>query len=115
MHGLNGQQVSVLRPDGLPSLCASWPPTVHPDHLGLAHWLCAQWQVPLWISATDYQTAKNLIAASTATHDGQQSDRFFQIPVEKIQDEAVLAALKDRTLQFGHMVPALPPAVCAAV
>ena len=78
---------------------------MHPDHLGLAHWLCARWQVPLWISATDYQTAKNLIA-STATHDGHQAIGFFKS--HGLRDEGVLAALKDRTLQFGHMVPALP-------
>jgi hypothetical protein len=27
---------------------------MHPDHIGLAHWLCARWNAPLWISATDY-------------------------------------------------------------
>jgi glyoxylase-like metal-dependent hydrolase (beta-lactamase superfamily II) len=78
---------------------------MHPDHLGLAHWLCAHWQVPLWISATDYQTAKNLIA-STSTHDSQQAIAFFMS--HGLSDPTVLAALKDRSLQFGHMVPALP-------
>ena len=98
------QQVFDQCLDGLPILRVM-ATHMHPDHLGLAHWLCAQWQVPLWISATDYQTAKNLIA-STATHDGQQAIAFFKS--HGLQDEAVLAALKDRTLQFGHMVPALP-------
>ena len=31
---------------------------MHPDHIGLAHWLCQRWNVPLWISALDYQVAK---------------------------------------------------------
>jgi glyoxylase-like metal-dependent hydrolase (beta-lactamase superfamily II) len=78
---------------------------MHPDHLGLAHWLCAHWQVPLWISATDYHTAKNLIAIMP-THDGQQAIGFFKS--HGLQDESVHDALRDRTLQFGHMVPALP-------
>lgn len=78
---------------------------MHPDHLGLAHWLCAHWQVPLWISATDYQTAKNLIS-STPTHDGRQAIEFFKS--HGLVDTQVHEALKDRTLQFGHMVPALP-------
>lgn len=78
---------------------------MHPDHLGLAHWLCARWQVPLWISATDYQTAKNLIM-STPTHNGDQAIGFFKS--HGLMDEAVHAALKDRNFQFGHMVPALP-------
>lgn len=78
---------------------------MHPDHLGLAHWLCDHWQVPLWISATDYHTAKNLIAI-TPTHDGQQAIGFFK--AHGLQDESVHDALRDRTLQFGHMVPAIP-------
>jgi len=78
---------------------------MHPDHLGLAHWLCAHWQVPLWISATDYHTAKNLIAIAPS-HDGQQAIHFFKS--HGLQDESVHDALRDRTLQFGHMVPALP-------
>lgn len=78
---------------------------MHPDHLGLAHWLCAHWQVPLWISATDYHTAHTLIS-STDTHDGEQAIAFFQS--HGLQDTKVHGALRDRQLQFGHMVPALP-------
>jgi glyoxylase-like metal-dependent hydrolase (beta-lactamase superfamily II) len=78
---------------------------MHPDHLGLAHWLCAYWQVPLWISATDYHTAHTLIS-TIDSHDGAQAIAFFQS--HGLQDESVHAALKDRRFQFGHMVPALP-------
>lgn len=90
--------------DGLPILRVI-ATHMHPDHLGLAHWLCDHWQVPLWISATDYHTAKNLITA-TPTYDGQQAMAFFNS--HGLTDPDVHAALKDRTLQFGHMVPALP-------
>jgi glyoxylase-like metal-dependent hydrolase (beta-lactamase superfamily II) len=31
---------------------------MHPDHIGLAGWLCHQWNAPLWISATDYNVAR---------------------------------------------------------
>ena len=31
---------------------------MHPDHIGLAHWLCDRWQVPLWMSMTDFLSAK---------------------------------------------------------
>ena len=30
---------------------------MHPDHMGLAHWLCERWQAPLWISTSEYQSA----------------------------------------------------------
>jgi glyoxylase-like metal-dependent hydrolase (beta-lactamase superfamily II) len=26
----------------------------HPDHVGLADWLCQRWQAPLWMSTGDY-------------------------------------------------------------
>jgi glyoxylase-like metal-dependent hydrolase (beta-lactamase superfamily II) len=78
---------------------------LHPDHLGLAHWLCARWQVPLYISATDYHTAQTLIHTPT-DHEGKQSQDFFRS--HGLHDAEVLNALTERTLQFGHMVPALP-------
>ncbi|KAB7643930.1 MBL fold metallo-hydrolase [Polymorphobacter fuscus] len=33
----------------------------HPDHLGLAGWLCALWNVPLEIARTEYLLARSLI------------------------------------------------------
>src|SRR5690606_18803260 len=31
---------------------------MHPDHVGLAGWLCERWNAPLWMSATDYFVAR---------------------------------------------------------
>ena len=31
---------------------------MHPDHIGLAYWLCARWNAPLWITMTDYAVAR---------------------------------------------------------
>ena len=31
---------------------------MHPDHIGLAHWLCERWQAPMWISMGDYLNAR---------------------------------------------------------
>jgi glyoxylase-like metal-dependent hydrolase (beta-lactamase superfamily II) len=31
---------------------------MHPDHVGLANWLCETWQAPLWMSMTDYAVAR---------------------------------------------------------
>ncbi len=43
--------------DGLPVLRVLVT-HMHPDHVGLAHWLCARWQAPLWMSMTDYTLAR---------------------------------------------------------
>lgn len=31
---------------------------MHPDHVGLAGWLCEKWQVPLFMSMTDYMVSR---------------------------------------------------------
>jgi len=31
---------------------------MHPDHVGLAGWLCERWEAPLWMTMTDYFVAK---------------------------------------------------------
>ncbi|NYT64368.1 MBL fold metallo-hydrolase [Alcaligenaceae bacterium] len=43
--------------DGLPVLRVIVT-HMHPDHIGLAYWLCERWQVPLWVTMTDYMTAR---------------------------------------------------------
>src|SRR5690606_5360135 len=32
---------------------------MHPDHIGLASWLCERWNAPLWMTMTDYFQARN--------------------------------------------------------
>ena len=78
---------------------------MHPDHLGLAHWLCDHWQVPLYISATDYHTARTLVATPDERH-SDQAQAFFRS--HGLVQAAVFESLTDRHLQFGHMVPRLP-------
>lgn len=39
---------------------------MHPDHVGLAHWLCERWQAPLWMSMTDYSLARQWAGTSVA-------------------------------------------------
>ena len=78
---------------------------MHPDHLGLAHWLCERWQVPLFISATDYHTARTLVSTPDERHSGHAM-AFFRS--HGLVDPQVFDALSDRSLQFVHMVPALP-------
>lgn len=43
--------------DGLPVLRVLVT-HMHPDHLGLADWLCKRWEAPLWISMTEYMTGR---------------------------------------------------------
>jgi len=51
------EQVFVQALDGLPVLRVL-ATHMHPDHLGLAHWLCERWQVPLLTSMSEYMTGR---------------------------------------------------------
>ncbi len=78
---------------------------MHPDHLGLAHWLCERWNAPLWISATDYYTA---LAASSGTlflSTDALSD-FYRS--HGLSDPEFHAKLKDRGSYYAALVPKLP-------
>ena len=51
------EQIFATELEGLPMLRVIVT-HMHPDHIGLADWLCERWNVPLWISATDYHVAR---------------------------------------------------------
>jgi glyoxylase-like metal-dependent hydrolase (beta-lactamase superfamily II) len=78
---------------------------MHPDHIGLAHWLCDTWKAPLWISATDYNVARNL--SSAASNVGGQAAADFYASHGLIDPESV-AKIKARTGYYSSLVPAVP-------
>lgn len=77
---------------------------MHPDHIGLAHWICAQWQVPMWISSTDYMTARSAIRKDATG--GELAARFYAR--HGLRDEAALHQVRTRGDYYRGMVPALP-------
>ena len=79
---------------------------MHPDHIGLAHWLCERWQAPLWISATDYFVAR-LNTLGTSGNGGELAAQFFQR--HGLHDPKALAAIRGRSDYFAQLVPAVPP------
>jgi glyoxylase-like metal-dependent hydrolase (beta-lactamase superfamily II) len=80
---------------------------MHPDHMGLAHWLTERWNVRLWVSATDYNTAR-LASSSTIGFGGEASARFMAS--HGLTDPESQARIKARTNYYASMVPQLPPA-----
>jgi glyoxylase-like metal-dependent hydrolase (beta-lactamase superfamily II) len=90
--------------DGLPILRVVVT-HMHPDHIGLAHWLCQRFDAPLHISATDYHAARVACASSTG-HGGDGPARFFA--AHGLADADALAKIRARTGYYASMVPAVP-------
>ena len=83
---------------------------MHPDHIGLAHWLTERWSTAehecrLWISATDWNVAR-LACQSTADHGGESAANFFAR--HGLTDPASLAQVRARTNYYASMVPQVP-------
>ncbi len=78
---------------------------MHPDHIGLAHWLCDRWNVRLWISATDYNVARTAIY-DRGGFGGEASADFYLL--HGTQDEAFLQHVRGRVSYFPTLVPSLP-------
>ncbi|HSV45832.1 MAG TPA: MBL fold metallo-hydrolase [Ramlibacter sp.] len=99
------EQIFAAELEGLPILRVVVT-HMHPDHIGLAHWLCARWDAPLWISATDYGVARINTLESTG-NGGEGAARFFA--THGLRDPESLSQISGRTNYYASMVPALPP------
>jgi len=78
---------------------------MHPDHMGLAHWLCARWQAPLWMGITEYQAAK--LACQTQGGLGSAPAlRFFAQHGWNREED--LATVQRHMSHYAEMVPAVP-------
>ncbi len=78
---------------------------MHPDHIGLAHWLCERWQVRLWISATDYTMARIGTLGPTG-FGGDTAAAFFAS--RGLNDPDSVEKIKARGSYFPTLVPSVP-------
>ena len=79
---------------------------MHPDHIGLAHWLCDRWNVRLWISATDYQVARMGCLGPTG-FGGDRAAEYFAS--HGLNNPEAVEQIKGRTGYFPSLVPSVPP------
>ena len=78
---------------------------MHPDHMGLAHWLCERWQAPLWMSTSEYQSAL-LACTGVSNFGGNATVQFFAAHGWNKAEE--LAVVKSRVGYYTSMVPKIP-------
>ncbi|SFN25345.1 MBL fold metallo-hydrolase [Variovorax sp. OV329] len=79
---------------------------MHPDHIGLADWMCTRWNAPLWISATDYNVARVLVSMGDNAAGGEAAADFFV--AHGLSDPDSIAKIRARTSYYANMVPSVP-------
>ena len=78
---------------------------MHPDHIGLAHWLCERFGVRMWISGTDFTVAR-LASQAPSSFGGSPAAAFFAL--HGWVDVESQNKLKDRSSYFASLVPTVP-------
>jgi glyoxylase-like metal-dependent hydrolase (beta-lactamase superfamily II) len=77
----------------------------HPDHVGLADWLCTRWNVPLWMTTGEYAFARMMSAALPGV-DGTAMLPHFQR--HGLSDPELLQQLQGRKSYYPTLVPSVP-------
>ena len=98
------EQIFATSLEGLPILRVIVT-HMHPDHIGLAHWLCERWSARLWISATDYNVAR-LGSLGPSGFGGDAAADYFAS--HGLNDPASVEQIKARTSYFPSLVPRVP-------
>ena len=98
------EQIFATQLEGLPVLRVVVT-HMHPDHMGLAHWLTEKWNCRLWISATDYNAAR-IGSQSTTGFGGDRAAAFFAS--HGLTDPEALAKVRARSNYYAGMVPQVP-------
>lgn len=81
---------------------------MHPDHVGLAAWLCERWQVPLVMTMSEYTTAR-LFSEGGVEGDVNGGDRavdYFR--QHGVHDADALEKIRARRSYYGTLVPSVP-------
>ncbi|VWX57720.1 Hydroxyacylglutathione hydrolase [Burkholderiales bacterium 8X] len=91
--------------DGLPVLRVVVT-HMHPDHIGLADWICKRWNAPLWISATDFYVAHVLSSQGDSLAGGDDAADFFA--AHGLSDPKVLESIRRRSDYYSELVPSVP-------
>ncbi|MEQ1708561.1 MAG: MBL fold metallo-hydrolase [Terricaulis sp.] len=77
---------------------------MHPDHMGLAGWICRKFGAPLWMSRLEYTTGRVLVA-DTGREAPEEGVQFYHAAG---WDEEALASYKARFGGFGKAVSRMP-------
>lgn len=77
----------------------------HPDHVGLAGWLCDNYQVPLYMTETEYLYTRTLNAETRSQPYWEVTRYFNQTGISQTDRNALLA-----NEDYNHLVSSMPTA-----
>src|SRR5690606_37457146 len=83
---------------------------LHPDHSGLAGWLCERWNAPLYMSRTEYLAARVLKLEAVQESAPQVSNYIHRAGWTQAQIAAFMAARP--WTRFSELTEALPGSFC---
>jgi len=98
------EQVFATELDGLPVLRVIVT-HMHPDHIGLSHWLTERWGCDLWISATDFNAARLASQSTTGFGGDAAADHFSR---HGLSDPTSIQRVRQRANYYSSMVPKVP-------
>jgi glyoxylase-like metal-dependent hydrolase (beta-lactamase superfamily II) len=83
----------------------------HPDHLGLADWVCKggareRWNVRLWITLGEYMLGRVMAAGDGSNAGGEGAARHFVR--HGLVDPDSIEKLRNRRHYYSNLVPSLP-------
>jgi len=84
---------------------------MHPDHVGLAGWLCERWKSPLWMTMTDYFVAR--LWSTTGEHAPAAGGPTGETAVQHfsrhgLRDPASLDQIRQRAGYYPSLVGPVP-------
>ena len=91
--------------DGLPVLRVIVT-HMHPDHIGLADWLCTRWNAPLWMTLTDYALACLWSRSAGSGAGGDSAVAHFAR--HGLTDPQAQQQIRERAGYYPNLVPSVP-------
>ncbi len=92
---LGGKQVEAV-------LCTH----MHPDHIGMAGWLCEHWRVPFYISGPEYFAGRTLSAEGGSHFSWTQEQHMRRCGYEQAQIDKA----RESSFGFGEIITEVPRA-----
>nr|WP_314623913.1 MBL fold metallo-hydrolase [uncultured Noviherbaspirillum sp.] len=98
------EQIFAQHLDGLP-IVRVLVTHCHPDHVGLADWLCQRWRAPLWMSTGEFGFARMMAAALPGVEGTAMVPHFAR---HGLTDPDMLEQLGTRRAYYAKLVPSVP-------